>query len=64
MEQVIRLTTVKAKTGLGKTTIYQMMKQGTFPKCVKLGDRAVGWSLTEVSAWIANRMAARDQGKN
>lgn len=64
MQQVIRLTTLKSKTGLGKTTIYQLMKQGAFPQCIKLGGRAVGWSVAEVDTWIATRMAARDQGKN
>ncbi len=50
---ILRLPAVKARTGLGRTTIYQRVAQGTFPKPVNLGARAVGWVDSEISAWIA-----------
>jgi predicted DNA-binding transcriptional regulator AlpA len=45
MEQtakIIRLPQVRALVGLGKTTIYDKIKQGHFPKPLKLG-RVSGW---------------------
>jgi prophage regulatory protein len=47
-----RLPTVMAKTGYGRTSIYEGMKAGTFPLCHRLGLRAVGWSSEAVQAWI------------
>jgi prophage regulatory protein len=49
---ILRLPNVKASTGLSRSTIYLRISQGTFPKPVKLGGRAVGWVQTEVQEWL------------
>ena len=43
---------VEHRTGLKRSTIYDKMKAGTFPKPVKLGARAVAWFEPEIDAWI------------
>ncbi len=57
---IIRLNDVKKITGLGRTSIYKFIAEGTFPKSVSLGDRAVGWISTEIDEWIAERIRERD----
>jgi len=37
------------------------MSEGTFPKNVSLGDRAVAWVESEIEDWIVERVAERDQ---
>jgi prophage regulatory protein len=32
-----------------------MMAEGTFPKPVKLGKRAVGWRASDIAAWLESR---------
>ncbi len=61
---VLRRRTVEARTGLSRSTIYLRMAQGTFPKSIPLGPRAIGWSEEEVSSWIAERIAERDSGRS
>ena len=39
---ILRLPTVKARTGLSRSTIYHRVSCGTFPAPVPLGGRAVG----------------------
>lgn len=51
-----RLPSVIKRTGYGRSSIYQMMKNGTFPKCRKLGPRAVGWCSDEIDHWIDSRL--------
>ena len=58
--KVLRLKDVKEKTGLGRSSIYDYMKEGTFPKSIKLGERAVGWVADEVDLWLRKRLEARD----
>jgi len=41
--RLIRLKEVMNRTGLGRTSIYNFMNAGTFPKSVQLGERAVAW---------------------
>ena len=50
---ILRLPTVKARTGLSRSTIYQRVSVGTFPQPVNLGARAVGWLEAEIDAWLA-----------
>ncbi len=51
-----RLHTVKARTGLPRSTIYHKMSQDEFPQTVNLGLRSVGWIADEVEEWIQNRI--------
>ena len=58
---ILRLPTVKARTGLSRSTIYHRVSCGTFPAPVPLGGRAVGWIEAEVHAWLTARIAQRRQ---
>ena len=60
----LRRKQVETRTGLSRSTIYQYIKDGVFPKPVPLGPRAVGWLESDVSDWIAARVKfARDGGR-
>jgi len=53
---ILRLPAVKARTGLSRSTIYLRVAEGTFPKPISLGSRAVGWVDVEIEAWVAARI--------
>jgi len=36
------------------------MQDGTFPKPIKLGARAVGWLESEIEEWLQARIEKRD----
>jgi len=55
--RILRLPEVTARTGLSRATIYALMRQGRFPRQVRIGARAVGWIEAEVEAWIQERIA-------
>ena len=55
---ILRLPAVKATTGLSRSTIYLRVAEGTFPKPVSLGDRAVGWLAAEIQDWLQRRIEA------
>ncbi|MEL4428328.1 AlpA family transcriptional regulator [Shewanella mangrovisoli] len=61
--KLIKLKEVIEITCLTKATIYRMIKEGTFPKQLSLGDRAVAWVEKEVFNWVEERIAARDECK-
>ena len=52
-----RLPIVKNITGLSRSAIYQRIAEGTFPKQINLGGRAVGWLEEEIQNWIKQRLA-------
>ena len=56
--RIVRLPAVQARTGLGRSTIYVRLAEGSFPRPVQLGARAVGWIEAEVDEWIRQRIVA------
>lgn len=55
-DRILRFREVKEMVGLGKTTLYARIKEGSFPKPISLGGRAVGWIKSEVVAWLVARI--------
>jgi len=53
---ILRLPAVKARTGLSRSTIYLRVSDGSFPRPVSLGARAVGWLESDVEGWISRRI--------
>lgn len=51
-ERILRRPDVENLTGLSRSTIYDWMKKGAFPKPVALGARLVGWRQSEIDAWL------------
>jgi prophage regulatory protein len=57
MNTILRLSTVKSRTGLSRSTIYLRMRQGTFPRQISLGGRAIGWIENEIEDWLSHQIA-------
>lgn len=49
---------VEALTGLGRSSIYTKMEDGTFPLPVRLDCRSVRWLRSEVEDWQRARIEA------
>ncbi|HDL7797762.1 TPA: AlpA family transcriptional regulator [Yersinia enterocolitica] len=53
----IRLPDVQRRTGYSKAWIYRLIKQGRFPKPVKIGSRSIAFVESEIDEWINQRIA-------
>lgn len=58
--KVLRLPQVIEKVQVGRSSIYLWMKQGTFPKQIKIGPRSAGWLEAEIDDWVESRTQERD----
>jgi len=56
--RLLRLPQVIDRTGIKKTKLYELQKDGLFPMRIKITAHAVGWIEVEVDTWIAGRVAA------
>ena len=63
---LLHIDDVEYRTGLSKTTIYQRIKDGTFPEQVSTGGdyhtSRVAWLESEVTQWIIDRANMRPTG--
>jgi len=51
---------VSGKVGIAVPTIYELIRKGEFPAPVKRGRSSL-WVESEIDAWIAELIAARDR---
>jgi prophage regulatory protein len=58
--RVLRCPEVQLVTGLGRTTIYEQMAAGKFPRPIQITDKFVAWVEPEIIAWQRARIAQRD----
>lgn len=54
-DRIMRRPEVEVVTALSRSTLYSMIAEGTFPKPVRLGKRAVGWPESVVAKWLESR---------
>lgn len=59
MTKVLKLPDVMAVTALSRSSIYAFIKEGSFPKPIPLGARAVGWVFDEIESWLKKRTEMR-----
>jgi prophage regulatory protein len=57
--RILRRAEVEQRTGFKRAHLYSLMREGKFPKALRLGVRAVGWDSVEVDAWIVERLKHR-----
>lgn len=58
-EDMLRLPLVLQRTGLSRSTLYELIKKGRFPKQFKITERSSGWRSADIEEWIIAATADR-----
>lgn len=54
--RIIRLPELKNIIGIhNRSTLLRWENEGTFPKRIKIGKRAIGWILKDIEDWIEKK---------
>ena len=53
--RLIRRPEVERLTSLSRSALYSAMAEGSFPRPVSIGHRAVAWRLRDIEDWIESR---------
>ncbi len=57
IKRTIRRPELLAKTGLSKTSIYNLEREGKFPRHFMLTPRCAVWLESEVDSWLDERQS-------
>lgn len=49
---ILRLPSVLQRTGLSRSTLYDLIKKGRFPKPFKITERSSGWRSSDIEEWL------------
>ena len=60
LNKVIKLSEVKQITTLSTASIYRQIKDKSFPKQIKLGERSSAWFYDEIIQWLEDKRIERD----
>ena len=60
-ERLLRLPEVIHQCGLSRSTLYDLIARNAFPAQVSLGGKNVAWLQSEITAWMAERVAHRNR---
>ena len=58
-DRIIRMGTVRYRTGLSRSTIYRKIAEGTVPAQLKISINGTGWRESDIDRWVANPVAWR-----
>lgn len=54
-DPVLRINETARFVSLGKSTVWRLLAQNKFPRPIKLTDKAVGWRMSSLQAWLDSR---------
>ena len=60
LNKVIKLNEVKHLTTLSTASIYRQIKDNSFPRQIKLGERSSAWFYEEIIQWLEDKRIERD----
>ncbi|MER9270493.1 AlpA family phage regulatory protein [Mesorhizobium sp. M0643] len=58
--QILPIREVCRRVGISRTTVWQLIRDGKFPRLVQITPKRKGFVASEVDAWISARIAERD----
>lgn len=61
-ERFLRLPEVLHLCGLSRSSVYDLISRNAFPQQVSLGGKNVAWLHSEITAWMTDRITARNRG--
>src|SRR5450830_288244 len=61
IDRFLRLNEVLHTTGLGRNTVYRRIREGTFPKQVRIGPNSVAWRQSAIAEWMTSITPSNDQ---
>jgi prophage regulatory protein len=64
IDPIVRLRDFLQMTGLGRATAYRMMALGLLDRPLRISQRAVGWRLSTIQAFLDSRPSATDLNKS
>ncbi len=57
-DKLLRRRLVEEITGLSRSSIYRLMRNGKFPVPVRVGPSAVRWKSSDIKIWLESRPLA------
>ena len=58
-DRILKISEIVSKCRKSRTSIYDCVNAGDFPRPLKIGKRSSGWLESEINTWLAECADAR-----
>jgi prophage regulatory protein len=55
ISRYVRVNQLTQLIPISKASVWRKVKEGSFPKPIKLGERITAWRMEDVEAWLTAR---------
>ena len=55
--KLLRFPAVRERTGLSRSTVWRLERQGAFPRHHRISANAVAWVEDDIAKWIQSKVA-------
>jgi prophage regulatory protein len=62
--QFYRISHLQKKLGVSRSSLWSWVKQGSFPKPIKLGKNCTAWNASDINNWVEERTNLSSKGDN
>jgi len=62
-DRFLRMSAVVQLTGVSRAHVYFLAKEGRFPRPYKLSQKSSAWLLSELTAWMQERVSNRQEAE-
>jgi prophage regulatory protein len=60
--QFYRISHLQKRLGVSRSSLWSWVKQGLFPKPIKLGKNCTAWNSADIDNWISERKSISEKG--
>ncbi len=60
-DRILRIKTVMLRTGLSRSTLYRKIRDGSFPRQLRISINGAGWRESSIARWMADPAAYRSE---
>ena len=60
MKKLLKLLEVAEFLNVSKAQVYNLVKQGSLPKQIKIGKGGSAWLMSDIDAWLEFKIEERD----
>ena len=60
LDRILRRQEVLRTCGISRSSLYEMIGEGTFPVPVRIAKRSVGWRESDIREWMESRPLASE----
>lgn len=55
MNELLKVKDIQARLGIGRSAVYALIHEPSFPAPIAINSRALRWEATEFEQWLLSR---------